>query len=422
MRMNKTDTFFIQFYSKTKSGWYDLSNGFSDTWDLCGRHGNFLWMEHEADNDRWYDEKTYRDRPLPFDKGNAYISASYINHLYQAVVWAGLYPNIKFIVGGPVASERCVEHDGWNSVHFKVEKDLPSNLFITGQSVESLFNVPEFSGKWKLVLPDMVPQNSRIYFSYTLENLCYWKKCPFCSIAQHTTEHFRKRRHIGMEFKDIDYDGHKIVRINTGSITPEHIRSVIPNLPIRDDMEYRFFMRAAKAEAAALQKVIEQLNGNIPDCTLGFGIEFPSERMWRRLNKGTQTDEVINTLDLCRNHGFKVNANVILGWNGLIEQDLRDLEFFMDSLAENAVTTLQLRWLFAHPYTTISDEYEGAQNPLKLGPFNCGFNVMINDAQMALNMEAAKIIKEKCSLKNIKLEGYKNLKKGQCWKDTENCK
>ena len=125
-------------------------------------------------------------------------------------------------------------------------------------------------------------------------------------------------------------------------------------------------------------------------------------------------DEVINTLDLCRNHGFKVNANVILGWNCLIEQDLKDLEFFMDSLAENAVTTLQLRWLFAHPYTKISDEYEGAQNALKLGPFNCGFNVTVNDAQMALNMEAAKIIKEKCTLKNIKLEGYKNLEKGQC--------
>ncbi len=216
-----------------------------------------------------------------------------------------------------------------------------------------------------------------------------------------------------MEFNDRDFNGHKIVRINTGSISPEHIRSVIPNLPNRDDMEYRFFMRAAKAEADALQKVIEQLDGNIPNCTLGFGIEFPSERMWQYLNKGTDTDEVIKTLDLCRNHGFNVNANVILGWNCLVEQDLQDLEFFMDSLAENAVTTLQLRWLFAHPYTKISDEYEGSWNALKLGPFNCGFNVMINNTQMALNMEAAKIIKKKCTLKNIKLEGYKNIEKGQ---------
>jgi len=411
--MNQTDTAFIQFYSKTNSGWYDLSNGFSDTWELCSNHGDFLWMEHEADNDKWYEEETYQGRPLPFNKGKAYISASYINQLYQAVVWAGQYPDIAFTVGGPVASERCVTKEGWNSVHFKVEKALPPNLYLTGRSVENLFKIPEFSEKWRLEIPDTVPPNSRIYYSYTLENLCYWKKCPFCSIAQHTTAHFRKRQHIGMEFKDIDYDGHKIVRINTGSITPEHIRRVIPKLPIRDDMEYRFFMRAAKAEASALQEVVEQLNGNIPNCTLGFGIEFPSERMWQYLNKGTRTDEVVNALELCRKHGFKVNANIILGWNNLIEQDLKDLEFFMDNLGEDAVTTIQLRWLFAHPYTKIHDAYEGVQNSLKLGPFNCGFNVMVNDAQMALNLEAAKIIREKCALKHIKLEGHKNLNKGQ---------
>ena len=63
------DTLFIQFYSKTKSGWFDLCNGFSDTYDLCKSKGDFFWMEHEADNDKWYEEKTYQDRPLPIKKG-----------------------------------------------------------------------------------------------------------------------------------------------------------------------------------------------------------------------------------------------------------------------------------------------------------------------------------------------------------------
>ncbi|MBU1344005.1 MAG: hypothetical protein KKE44_24360 [Proteobacteria bacterium] len=407
-----SDTLFIQFYSKTKSGWFDLCNGFSDTYDLCQSKGDFLWMEHEADNDKWYEESTYQNRPLPIQKGRVYISASYVNHLYQAFTWATLYPDIEFIVGGPVASERCAGPEGWNSVHFKVEKQLPSNLFITGQSVEDLFKVPNFSGKWKFDIPGVIPRDSRIYFSYTLENLCYWKKCPFCSIAQHSMDHFRKREQINLEFGNLDFQGHKIVRLNTGSITPEHIKSILPRLPNRIDMEYRFFMRAARAETNALKQVIEQLDKNIPDCTLGFGIEFPSNRMWKYLNKGTKMDEVFQTLELCRENGFKVNANVILGWNNLIEQDLLDLEYFMDTLSENAVTTLQLRWLFAHPYTKIHEDYDGVQNSIKLGPFNCGFNVRVNEKQKALNMEAAKIIKEKCKLKRIKLEGYKNLTKG----------
>jgi radical SAM family protein len=407
-----TDTLFIQFYSKTKSGWFDLCNGFSDTYDLCSSKGDFFWMQHEADNDKWHEEETYHNRPLPIEKGRVYVSASYINQLYQAYTWANQYPDIEFIVGGPVASERCGGPDGWNSVHFKVEKDLPSNLFITGQSVEDIFEVPNFSGKWKLDISKEIPQDSRIYFSYTLENLCYWKKCPFCSIAQHSMDHFRKRDNIGLEFKHLEYQGHKIVRLNTGSITPEYIKAILPRLPKSDDMEYRFFMRAAKAETKALKQVIDQLNGNTPDCTLGFGIEFPSNRMWKYLNKGTKMDEVFETLELCRKSGFKVNANVILGWNNLIEQDLRDLEYFMDNLSENAVTTLQLRWLFAHPYTKIHEDYDGVENSLKLGPFNYGFNVRVDERQKALNMEAAKIINKKCHSKKINLEGYKNLAKG----------
>ncbi len=407
-----SDTLFIQFYTKTASGWFDLCNGFSDTWDMCSSKGDFLWMEHEKNNDKWYDEEIYQDRPLPINKGKVYVSASYVNHLFQAYTWATRYPDIDFIVGGPVAAERCVTPGQWNSVHFRLEKPLPSNLRITGQSVEDIFNISNFSGKWKLELPHGIPDNSRIYFSYTLENMCYWKKCPFCSIAQHTMEHFRKRKNIGLEFRDLDFAGHKIVRLNTGSITPENIKQILPRLPVADDMEYRFFMRAAKAEANALKQVIDELDGRLPDCTLGFGIEFPSNRLWQYLNKGTRMEEVVKTLELCCTSGLKVNANMILGWNNLIEQDLKELEYFMDILSSDAVTTIQLRWLFAHPYTKIHDDYEGVENSIKLGPFDCGFNVRVNEEQKQLNLAAANIIKEKCRLKNIKLEGYKNLAKG----------
>lgn len=406
------DTLFIQFFGKTNSGWFDLCNGFSDTWDLCRSKGDFLWAEQLQDINRWYDETAYGSIDLPISKGRVYVSASYVNHLYQAYIWARQYPDIAFIVGGPVASERCSDKPGWQSVHFKVEGELPSNLTLTGRSMESLFGVPEFSGTWKLQIPDAVPRDSRVYFSYTLENLCYWKKCPFCSIAQHTTDHARHRKIIGLEFKDMDFPGHKIVRLNTGSITPAHIRDIIPRLPTGDDIEYRYFMRAAKAETQALKAVVAKLGGKIPASTLGFGIEFPSDRMWKYLNKGTFMEEVIETLDLCRESGFKVNANVILGWNNLTDQDLVDLENFMQRLAVNAVTTLQLRWLFAHPYTKIYDDYEGKENSIRLGPFNCGFNVRLNAHQKKMNLAAADIIKTWCDKKQIKLEGYKNLKKG----------
>ncbi|HKJ97981.1 MAG TPA: radical SAM protein [Desulfotignum sp.] len=406
------NTLFIQFFSQTGSGWFDLCNGFSDTWDLCRSKGDFLWIPLEQETEQWYDESAYTPVFLPIEKGTAYVSASYVNQLYQAYLWACQYPDIQFIVGGPVASERYGAAPGWHSVHFKVEQPLPSNLFLTGQSVESLFGVPEFSGRWHLEVPEQIPKNSRIYFSYTLENQCYWKKCPFCSIAQHSSEHFRKRKLLDLAFTDLNYNGHKIVRLNTGSMTPEHIRNILPVLPVRPDMEYRFFMRAAAAETRAMETAVSRMKGAIPDCTLGFGIEFPSDRMWQYLNKGTRMDEVIKTLTFCTKTGFKVNANVILGWNNLVEQDLRDLEGFMANLSAHSVTTLQLRWLFAHPYTRIYDTYDGAQNSIRLGPFNCGFNVRVNPDQQELNQRAGRIIKKYCDKKGITLQGYKNLNKG----------
>ena len=416
-----SDTLFIQFYGRTGSGWYDLCNGFSDTHDLCLSKGEFLWMPHEQEPDNWYSQEMYDPYSLPIRKGTVYVSASYFNHLYQAYTWALAHPDVSFVVGGPVAAERCgTTRDwtsgAWNSVHFKVEEALPFNLKLTGISVERLFNVPDFSGRWRLSLPPDIDDQSRIYFSYTLENMCYWKKCPFCSIAQHDMDHYRKRRNLALEFTDIDFPGHKIVRLNTGSITPAHILDILPRLPVDDDIEYRFFMRAARAETQALEKAVEQMRRNgeerLPECTLGFGIEFPSDRMWRYLNKGTRMDEVLETLEFCTRTGFKVNANVILGWNNLIDQDLRDLEGFMDRLTSESVTTLQLRWLFAHPYTEIYETYSGVDNSIRMGPFNCGFNVALDEAQKAVNREAARIIKTACDRSGIKLEGYKNLKKG----------
>jgi hypothetical protein len=404
---------FIQFYGRTSSGWFDLCNGFSDTRDLCLSKGDFLWIPLEQDIDRWYDQAAYSPIALPISNGVVYVSASYVNQLYQAYLWAIQYPRMQIIVGGPVASERYAKEPGWHSVHFKVEKPLPPNLTLTGQSVENLFGVPEFSGRWHLDLPEQIPTGSRIYFSYTLENQCYWKKCPFCSIAQHSSKHFRKRKDLDLAFKDLDFAGHKIVRLNTGSMTPEHIGKLLPMLPVKSDMEYRFFMRAAAAETRAMEDAVATMGDTIPDCTLGFGIEFPSDRMWQYLNKGTRMDEVVKTLEFCTKTGFKVNANIILGWNNLKDQDIRDLEAFMQGLSGRTVTTLQLRWLFAHPYTPIYDTYDGVQNSIRLGPFNCGFHVTIPPDQMELNLAAAKIIKEVCDKKGIQLQGYKNLNKGQ---------
>lgn len=405
------DTIFLQFYNRTKGGYFDLCNGFSDTHELCKSKGDFYWTEHELDRAKWYLNETYANRKLPINKGTIYISAIYMNHLYQAYIWAKEYPNIRFIVGGPIAAERRIDGKRWNPVYLKVNRYdmLPSNLVITGRSVEDWFNVPNFSGKWKLDVPEFVPNDSNVYFSYTLDNGCYWSKCVFCNIAIHAKEVFRKRRDMKYEFKDIDHDGHKIVRLNTGSITTKYIRDVLPELPLRDDMEYRLFMRPAKAENRALKEVLNKCGDEFPKLVLGFGMEFPTNRMLRYIGKGADTDEVLAFLHLCHCNKIHINANFILGWNNLIENDIRELENFMDNVPENSITTFQMRWLMAHPYTKIHNTYEG--KAIELGPFYEGFRTKINEKQMGLNKEAGDIICHYSRIKHYKVEGMVNIRK-----------
>jgi hypothetical protein len=131
------DTLFVQFFNEIKETYFDLCNGFSDTYDLCKSKGDLYWTQHEADQTKWYLDETYTNRELPISSGTVYISAIYVNHLYQSYIWAREYPDIRFIVGGPVAAERRVDVKGWNPVYFLIDSDdvWPSNLVITGKFI-----------------------------------------------------------------------------------------------------------------------------------------------------------------------------------------------------------------------------------------------------------------------------------------------
>ena len=404
-----SDTIFLQFYNQVKDNYFDLCNGFSDTYDLCAGKGDFLWYPHEPDSNKWYTEKIYQDRKLPIDTGTVYISAVYLNHLYQAFVWATQYPNIHFVVGGPAAAERSIDSGSWKPIYFKLQEgvSLPPNLKITGISVEDWFGVPNFSGKWKLDLPDRIPQNSPIYFSYTLDNRCYWQKCIYCNIALHAKEAFRKRENLANEFKEITHPGTKLVRLNTGSMTPQYIKELLPNLPCNNDLEYRMFMRPATPENKALTEALKNCNGKFPNITLGIGIEFPSDRMLTYVGKGFNQKEMLESLHICKEHGLRVNGNFILGWNNLIQSDIEELADFMEKVPVGAMATLQLRWLYAHPYTDIHDAYQG--EAIAMGPFYLGFRVRIPEKQLALNQKACDIVEHFGRNKACKLEGMANI-------------
>lgn len=404
------DVLFIQFLSRSKRDYYDLTNGFSDNYDFCCSKGDFYWVLHEPESAKWYAEQTYADRELPITKGRAYVSAAYINHLYQAYIWAQQYPDIHFVVGGPVAAQRSAPGAPWQPLYFGLRPgySFPDNLEISGRSLEDLFGLPDFSGEWKLHVPKhLVAPESPIYFSYTLDNGCYWGKCIYCNIKEAPTEFFRQRKSLDYEFSGLDHPGHKIVRLNTGSITPAYIREVFSSLPNRKDLEYRTFMRSARAENKALQQVLEQRGPDFPNLTIGIGLEFPSQRMLEYMSKGISTEDILETLEICAAYGVQVNGNVILGWQNLLQNDIQELEMFLQRMPAHSMSTAQLRWLFLHPHLRLHEEYQG--QPIYLGPFYLGFEAEIGADQLRLNQDALQLVKDFSYEKHFRIEGLGNV-------------
>jgi len=382
------DTVFIQFYSFTS--WapicIELGNGFSDTYDFCKSKGDIHWIKYYHDKEP--------NTEFIIDKGTAYISALYTGHLYTAYLWAKKYPEVKFIVGGPATV-----------AHF-ITKKLPSNFILMRGSVEEWFGIQHFPCEWKLKLPEEVQPNDIIYFTYVLDNTCYWSKCIFCSCTIDNKIDDRFRKNLNFEFKNITHKGPLMIRLGTHAIQSQDIKNLC-NLPKLSNLNgYRIFIRPSKKEFEALKSFgnLDWTN-NIKFC---MGLEFPTKRMWRYMNKGYRTETVLGIINLLK---YNFHISMILGWNNLIKKDLEDLEDFMKRLPNNKPdTSIKIARLYVQPGTPMYDTHE-KQGEDWNGPFYVGSYVKLNKEQFELNELAEEIIVKYSKEKNYFLLNLYNQEK-----------
>jgi len=381
------DTLFIQFYSKVENikNRFELGNGFSDTYDICKNKGDFIWLEHKMVN-RDLENYGYSSDFI-IDKGTVYVSASYTSQLYQIYLWALENENINFRVGGPSISSNA----------FVLEEALPKNITLINNSVEEYFGIPNFSQEWKLEVPSDIPNDKIIIFSYTLENKCYWHRCKFCTFSRYRKDMvYRRRKIINYEFKDINYNGKKEVRIGSDAIIPSDIKEFISNAPSFNGLkEYRSFMRATKKELDALRKT-----KNLTKVRFTLGLEFPSERMWRNVDKGYNRQDVLDTINFLSDKKSHLVLGIIIGWNNLIKEDIVELRSFMDQLSLPSDTALVLHNLFIYPNTDLYKLYEKHEE-FRVGPFYTGFYPKLDSEQSKLNEEAKQIVVDWGSDRNL---------------------
>ncbi len=384
------DTLFIQFYSRIENtnprfkgqSIYELCNGFSDTYDLCKSKGDFLWVNHSKQL-RGYGQNKIKELniSLPINKGIIYVCTYYLSQLYQVYKWALKYPNIKFIVGGPSTNPKTFEVD-WNI--------FPKNMEIINKTVEEYFNIPNFSNKWNLELPQE-DHSMILTYSYTLRSSCYWGKCIFCNQSQGT----RQRSNIDFEFKNVKYSGLQRVNLYTPAMTSNHLKKLLLNLDYNKKIRYDIYLRGNKTERDTLKDIFKVKKNNFPQIKFVLGVEYPSDRMLKYMNKNINVDGILKTINIIASSNQKniqIQLPFILGWNNLENSDIICLKDFMNKLPFNKIKiSFSVNMLTAKPYTYVFDTYEKKED-LYIGPFFYGFKPLISNEQIQLSKESIEVL------------------------------
>ena len=379
------DTIFLQFITKNRfHDYYDLGNGFSDTYDFCKTKGDFYYVEHRGlhwasmgrmlSNTVQYEK--FEEMELPFSKGTVYACVMVFSHMYQLWVWAKKYPDIKFIVGGPGAFSKM----------YVMPENFPSNMTLWEESLEDYFGFENFSYPWKIKIPDQV-KGKNISLAYTLESKCYWGKCGYCNYAFCKQ---RKREDINFGFEDIEHDGLKIVRLHSPSMSPALMKEVLPRLPERNDIRYDTYIRTAPGENKVLRDLVPKTSQH--QMRFVTGMEFPSNNVLTFISKGITMKDVYDTIDIFKDSKHKLMIFNILFMDNLTEKHLDDAQNFIDKIPPNNNITLNIARLIIKPYTEFFDRYSGTGTHINLGPFYYGYVNTLSDEQIILNKKIKKIL------------------------------
>lgn len=330
--------------------------------------GDMYWLEYKINDDYLVDVDF--DVELPITKGIVYVSCFYITQLWWIVLLARKYPDIKFMVGGPVNG-------------FIPTKPLPDNITMIYMSVESYFNQPEYSYKWKLEVP---VKDSLLHFTYPIDDRCYWSKCIFCT---YPTNDCRVRENPEWEFADVEPGVKKMVFIYSPSISPQYL-SLLPEQPDRDDLEYLYFIRADVHKA--LEQVLPQLD-RTDNHIFACGMDFPSNRMLKNINKGITKETYIELARVLNDYDCTLLFTMILGWPNLVLDDVWEADDFIKRLKDvNPNVKFKVNKLISKPERTLNNLKIG--NKYKIGDFYCGFYPYLDDTQTELNRKVLERIKD----------------------------
>lgn len=288
---------FIAFYEKTYSvdrriQVYHIYNGFSS-----------INKEIQV---RWLDANNIGEFVPKNDA--VFISCWFQEHHDIACLWASSYPHVKFVLGG------CVYHSGWLRAK---TKPFPKNVFITEQTLQEYFKLTET--KWSLSFPF---NDMPLRYSFGTGAVCYWQKCSFCNPTTKGT-----CQKYDFDVKCLAAAPNGFIFLSNPSMSPAMLYNVLPELPT-DNKKYAIYLRGGTEELQA----IKNLNVDWTKLYFHIGVEYPSNRMLKIMNKGVTVKEYINMVNFLQSKEARLILFFITDWPDLLVKDLMPAKEFLHEI------------------------------------------------------------------------------------------
>lgn len=375
------NTIFIQFYDPQFYGALDIctiSNGFSNTFNFCKTKGDFIWVDRTKSNEFQF----------PFRKGTVYLSLMFSHDLNQAIEWASQNPDIKFIGGGPTITSRSFPKKDTRFI-------APKNLALTDMTVEQLFHIDHDKKQWGLDLTTIQNINNYkgVYLCYSIADICYWNKCTFCPYQLIRKNYFKEDIDLSV-LDNIKFNGIKIVKFSHPSMSKRYLDILFPQFYEDKNLIYDITARCDPSIYNSLKNHLNKLKkkNSSPKIRIGFGFEFPTDRMLKFMNKGITSKDAVQTLKILDNFdNVKVSGSFIIGWPYITKEDIKDLERFSRQVPKiNAITIHRLRCQEGTQAYNIFLERKLKEE--FIGNYSDGYDPYLTKEERKLNLEAAKII------------------------------
>jgi len=393
---------FIQFYSyaevqgmfrRSSNGEYApfapkilyLGNGYSRHLSILEKIGKVLWVRYEPA--RTAEEMAEKNRTIPLPNAEmcstVFVSALYYWHLHLAYVWAKSNPQCQIVVGGPAVRFTPALPHGILS-NFKMETSTLDLMF--GKGMEWRLTLPEESS----LEDEQMPYS--LFFTMPEDNPCYWGKCIFCSESNPDT----KSRDCSIAderfFKNLpSFKGKAMLFYSTPVLhynALQRFASAADSGP--DNLTHGCFIRADKIYLEKLKKILAECSH--PDRLMfRIGLEFPSKRMLSFVNKGIDLETFTELTHLICSSGASCRASMILGWNNLQENDLKETEKIVPQIHENVGMTIRQLIIVPNSKMDFMTQWSASET-MRLGPFTMGKILALDRDQLSLNNIAHKLV------------------------------